>query len=127
MSDPPPAPDGHQVPVITIADPVDETARLLRTLQAALLMHPFAARAAIRLLVKEGRAFAETDEGRHWKQRLERSDAMRTARTLWEGLAYPLVADGLPATLPTTTLDELIAAVTTGGAEAALARAFMGR
>ena len=136
MSDPTPranaadagdAGDASRPPVITIAEPAEETARLLRTLQAALLMHPFAARAAIRVLVTEGRAFAETEEGRRWKERLDRSSAMRTARTMWEGLAYPLVADGLPTTLPTAALDDLLAAVSAGGAEAALARAFTGR
>ena len=85
MNDPAAPPDATQPPVITIAEPVEETARLLRSLQAALLMHPFAARAAIRVLVAEGRAFAETEEGRRWRERLDRSSAMRTARTLWEG------------------------------------------
>ena len=127
MSDPSAPPNGHQAPVITIDEPVEETARLLRALQAALLTHPFATRAAIRVLVAEGRAFAETEEGRLWRTRLDRSNAMRTARTLWEGLAYPLVADGLPTSLPTVALDDLFAAVSAGGAEAALARAFTGR
>src|SRR5437764_6562179 len=64
MSDAAPSPDDSRPPVITIGEPVEEAARLLRSLQALLLMHPFAARAAIRVLVAEGRAFAETQEGR---------------------------------------------------------------
>lgn len=127
MSDSAPPPDETRPPILTIAEPVEQAARLLRALQAVLLTHPFAARAAIRLLIAEGSAFAETEEGRRWRERLDRSDIMRTARTFWEGLAYPLVADDLPASLPTTALDNLFAAFSAGGAEAALARAFVGR
>jgi hypothetical protein len=127
MSAPAHPSDGGQPPLITIAEPVEETARLLRSLQNALVVHPFATRAAIRVLVAEGRAFAATEEGRRWRERLDRSESMRTARTFWEGLVYPLVAEGLPTTRPTTMLDDFFAAIGSGGAEAALARAFTGR
>jgi hypothetical protein len=127
MSNPAPPPAETGPPVITIREPVEDVARLLRSLQALLMKHPVAARAAIRVLVAEGRAFAETDEGRRWRQRLDRSDAMRTVRTFWEGLAYPLLAEGPPTTLPTTALDDLFAAASAGGAEAALMRALVGR
>jgi hypothetical protein len=127
MSDPASPPAEAQPPVITIAEPIEEAARLLRSLQALLMRHPFAARAAMRALVVEGRQFAATPEGRGWQARLEQSEIMKTARTFWEALAYPLLADDLPRPLPTAALDDLFAAFSVGGAEAALARAFAGR
>jgi hypothetical protein len=114
-------------PTITIAEPAVEVARLLRSLQALLLRHPFAASEAVRALVAEGRAFAETEEGRLWKERLEHSSVLRDARTLWEGVVFPLSVDERPLSRLRSFIDDMLSAVRAGGAESALARAFMHR
>jgi hypothetical protein len=127
MSSSAPPIEGQEPPVITIEEPIEETARLLRTLQRMLLAHPYAVRAAIRVLVAEGRAFSQTEAGRMWRERLDRSDSIRTARTFWDGLTNPLVGEDLPTTLPTEMLHNFFAAIGLGRAEAALVRAFTGR
>lgn len=122
-----PAPNDEASPVIRIAEPTQEIARLLRLLQAALMTHPFAVRGAVDALVAEGRAFAETEAGRAWRRRLEGSSVLREARTLWEGLMLPFSDGALagPSSPPVRALvDDFFAAAMNGGAEAAMARAF---
>jgi len=123
----PPFDDGA-APVIRIADPIEEIARLLRALQSALLKHPRAVRGAVSALAAEGRAFAETAAGREWRRRLEDSRVLREARTLWEGMMLPLddgeMAHGFHPSSMRALVDDFFAAAGTGGAEAAMARAF---
>lgn len=119
-------------PVVTIAAPVEEIARLLRSLQRAMLRHPLAVHEAVNALAGEGRSFAETEEGKSWRARLEASGVVREARTLWEGLMLPLSqlgpaggpADGPSAAFPGALVDDLFAAASAGWPEMALARAF---
>lgn len=56
---------------------------LLNAAQLALLEHPTAAQAAFAALVREGRQYAETDEGKEWLEVLGRSGLMQRARWVW--------------------------------------------
>lgn len=83
---------------------------LLREAQAVLVKYPIAAQAAFAALVREGRRFAATDEGRGWKARLAGSPLVSQARTLFEGLAGG-VLDERGGTLPSAYADALIRAL----------------
>lgn len=85
----------------------DASVALLREAQAVLVKYPIAAQAAFAALVREGRCFAATDEGRVWKSRLAGSSLLARARTLFEGLAGGLL-DERGRALPSAYADALI-------------------
>lgn len=88
----------------------DAGVTLLREAQAVLVKYPIAAQAAFAALVREGRRFAATDEGRAWKSRLAGSPLVAQARTLFEGLAGGLL-DEHGGALPSAYVDALIRAL----------------
>lgn len=100
----------------------DDVARLVTCAHAVLLKHPIASRAAFRALVAEGRRFAETDAGRGWKERLEASDLVERARSVFE-IASLGMLDEKPDVLPTQLIDMLAYAVSVEDLEPRLARA----
>lgn len=75
------------------AEPGDAVLERLRAAQALLVKYPIAGQAAFNALVREGRRFSETDEGRTWKRRLAGSPLLARARTLFEGLAGGIVSE----------------------------------
>ena len=83
---------------------------LLREAQAVLVKYPIAAQAAFAALVREGRRFAATEDGRAWKSRLAGSPLVAQARTLFEGLAGGLL-DEHGGALPSAYVDALIRAL----------------
>jgi hypothetical protein len=105
-----------------VDEPGDELSRLLYELRWLLLKHPIAAQAAYRALVREGRAFAQTDEGRAWRARLERSELIRRGTSLFElGTMSMLDADS-DQVLPTQLIDAFARAASRIDLEEALAR-----
>jgi hypothetical protein len=88
----------------------DAGVTLLREAQAVLVKYPIAAQAAFAALVREGRRFAATEEGRAWKSRLAGSPLVARARTLFEGLAGGLL-DEHGGALPSAYVDALIRAL----------------
>lgn len=88
----------------------DAGVALLREAQAVLVKYPIAAQAAFAALVREGRRFAATDEGRGWKARLAGSPLVAQARTLFEGLAGGVLHEHGGA-LPSAYVDALIRAL----------------
>jgi hypothetical protein len=88
----------------------DASMTLLREAQAVLVKYPIAAQAAFAALVREGRGFAATDEGRAWKSRLAGSSLVARARTLFEGLAGGLL-DERGRALPSAYAEALIRAL----------------
>lgn len=76
--------------------------------QRFLFKHPVAAQALYRSLVAEGRRFAETDEGRAWRARLEASPAIRRLRPLWEAATFNVLEARGDSLLP-SQLIELVA------------------
>lgn len=87
-----------------------EVIRRLRAAQTLLLKYPVAAQAAFASLVREGRRFAETDEGRAWKRRLSGSPTLARARTLFEGMTGGVVSEDGSA-LPSAYVDAFLRAL----------------
>lgn len=71
----------------------DAVLERLRAAQALLVKYPIAGQAAFHALVREGRRFSETDDGRVLKRRLAGSPLLARARTLFEGLAGGIVSE----------------------------------
>jgi hypothetical protein len=88
----------------------DAGVAVLREAQAVLVKYPIAAQAAFAALVREGRRFAATDDGRAWKSRLAGSPLVAQARTLFESLAGGLL-DERGGALPSAYADALIRAL----------------
>lgn len=103
-------------------EPGDELARLLYELRMLVLKHPIAVQAAFRALVAEGRRFGETDDGRAWRARLERSELIRRGNAVLElGTLGMLDADS-DQLLPTQLIDAFARAASRRDLEEALAR-----
>ncbi|WP_437963107.1 hypothetical protein WMF04_25550 [Sorangium sp. So ce260] len=75
------------------AEAGDAVLERLRAAQALLVKYPIAGQAAFNALVREGRRFSQTDEGRGWNRRLAGSPLLARARTLFEGLTGGIVSE----------------------------------
>jgi hypothetical protein len=103
-ADPPDPPD--RLPTVHLQPP-DDTAALLRSLQAIVLKHPAAAQAAFRALVAEGEAFARTPEGQSWKRQLENSTLLHRARLILDFPGIAMLEADSPGVLPSTYIDTI--------------------
>lgn len=92
------------------AEAEDATLERLRAAQALLVKYPIAGQAAFNALVREGRRFSGTDEGRVWRQRLAGSPLLARARTLFEGLAGGIASEEGGA-LPSAYVDAFLRAL----------------
>lgn len=92
------------------AESDDVTLQRLRAAQALLLKYPVASQAAFAALAREGRRFAETEEGMIWKRRLADSPLVAKARTMFEGLSGGLVGEG-QGPLPSSYVDAFLRAL----------------
>ncbi|MFO0653260.1 MAG: hypothetical protein U0326_43975 [Polyangiales bacterium] len=88
----------------------DETITRLREVQRLLVKYPVAGQAAFAALIREGRQFAKTREGREWKRRLAPSPQLAQARTIFEGVARGMVSEGA-SSLPSAWIDALVMAL----------------
>jgi len=104
-------------------EPEDELSEALHQAHLMLLLHPVAARAAFRAFAREGRRFAETEEGRAWKERLAGSELIRRGRSVWEVATLGMLEERDSALLPTQLVDALCYAAGLPDLEPALARA----
>lgn len=103
-------------------EPEDELSRLLHELRWVLFKHPIATQAAYRALVREGRAFAQTDEGRAWRARLERSELIRRGTSLFDLGTMSMLDPDSDQLLPTHLIDAFARAASRLDLEEALAR-----
>lgn len=87
------------------AEPDDELGRLLFELRWMVLKHPIASQSAFRTLVAEGRRFAATAEGQHWRARLDGSVLIRHGKTLWELGTLGMLDGHSDRVLPTQLID----------------------
>lgn len=85
-------------------------ARWLLRGQRLLTQHPRAARALVRALVAEGRRFAETPEGRRWKEILVESEWVRRGRLIWEAYHLDALLEAEATLMPSAWLDIVAAA-----------------
>jgi hypothetical protein len=84
----------------------------IRSLVRALVIHPIAAQAAYSALVREGRAFAATDEGRRIRSQLAQSDLAARVRTAWDVITFGMLRDDAPpGTIPSVLVEALVQAV----------------
>lgn len=95
------------IPTIELHDPEQQTLRVLRTLQAALLKHPVAAQAAFNALIAEGRAFAGTSRGQLAQAALERSSLLHRARLVFDFSTLSLLEQEPPDIMPSAYIDAL--------------------
>ena len=116
--------DEHVLPRIALGDPAAIEVHLVHRLQRLLLMHPVACQAAFTALVAEGRRFADTDEGRGWRDRLTRSDLLRQVRLVFDLSTLGLLEEATSPTLPSSYLDALFMIAAGGDADAVLNRVF---
>jgi hypothetical protein len=93
------------IPRLVLRERAAESVRVLRSLQALVLEHPVAAQAAFSALVAEGRAYASTDSGREWQERLTRSALLHRARLVFEVGTLWMLDDEPPGPLPSAYLD----------------------
>lgn len=107
---------------LLVDEPDDELSRLLFELRWLVIKHPVAAQAAYRALVAEGRRFAQTDEGRAWRERLERSELVRRGTALFELGTLGMLDGDTDRVLPTQLVDAFARAAARRDLEEALAR-----
>src|SRR5690242_3603168 len=101
----------------------DEILRTLRILQELIWAHPVAFQRAFAALVREGRAFAQTEEGAELRAALERSEVVGRARMIWDVLSMSAFSDD-DQVLPPVFIDAMAKAATSLNLEPLLARVF---
>ena len=107
---------------IVLEEDEDELLRALQEAQLVLLKHPVAAQAALRALVAEGRRFAATPAGRRWRVKLAGSELVRRGRIAWQGSALTMLEERGDGMLPSSLLDAILGALTSGGLATLLSR-----
>lgn len=102
--------------------------RAIQQLTRAIVKHPIAAQAAYRALIREGRAFAQTEEGRRVKQQLAGAELVGRLRTAWQLVTFGMLADDAsPGAIPSVVIEALIQAVLRDRFEARLHDAILRR
>jgi hypothetical protein len=100
----------------------------IQQLARAIVKHPLAAQAAYRALVREGRAFAQTDEGRRVRHRLAHSELVGRLRTAWELVTFGMLRDdSAPGAIPSVVIEALVQALLRDRFEARLHDAMLRR
>lgn len=109
---------------VVLRDPEDELAQVLRRAQLLLIQHPVAAQAIFRAFVAEGRAFAETAEGRRLREELAGSELIRRGRVVWEVGTLNLLEEDGETVLPSKLLDAVVQAAGVEALEPFLSKLF---
>lgn len=112
------------VPRLDLRDPQPQEVESVRRLQRVLMTHPVAAQAAFSALVAEGRRFAETEEGRVWRERLVQSALLRKVRLVLDLTTLGLLQESRESTLPSSYLDALFMLGAGGETDAVLNKLF---
>jgi hypothetical protein len=112
------------LPKVELHDPEQEELRVLRAAQLLLLKYPVAGQAAFSALIAEGRRFAQTPEGEHWRRRLSRASLVHRARLVWEITTLWMLEEDPPHLLPSAYLDALCMAASSEELEPLLDQLF---
>jgi hypothetical protein len=96
----------------------------LHRAQRLLLEHPAAAQAIFRAFVAEGRGFAQTAEGRRWRDELEGSPLIRRGRVVWEVGTLNVLEENSDTVLPSKLLEAIVQAAGVDALEPFLSRLF---
>ena len=119
--------DSDPTPRVVLRDPEDDLSALLRWGQLLLIQYPVAAQALFHSFVAEGRAFAETAEGRRWQEELAGSELIRRGRVVWEVGTLNLLEEDPDAVVPSKLLDAIVQAAGVDALEPFLSRLFESR
>lgn len=111
-------------PRLVFGDDPDDLGEILGQLQSIIVRYPIAAQAAFRALVAEGRAFAETVEGRELAQSLADSQLVRRGRIAWDVVTARAFDDDPDVIVPTVFLDALARTAAVDALEPLLSRLF---
>lgn len=114
------------LPELVISDQSESILELLRELQRAVLVHPEAARATFSALVEEGRAFAQTEQGRRWQERVLGSELLERALIVWQNATLWLGEQDHDGATPSAVIDALAAAARSPERDLLLERLFRG-
>jgi hypothetical protein len=98
--------DEEDLPTVALP-PSEILVQVLQRLQALILKHPVAAKAAFDALIAEGRVFARTPEGKIWHERLARSELLHRARLVLDLPGLSMLERDRPEVLPSAYLDTL--------------------
>jgi hypothetical protein len=99
-------PDDDGLPTVFLFAP-DTAVDVLRRLQALVLKHPVAAKAAFDALIAEGRAFAQTPDGQAWRDKLVGSELLHRARLIFDFPGLSMLERDSPEVLPSAYLDTI--------------------
>jgi hypothetical protein len=119
-------PETDDVPELVIASEDDSVVDLLRDIQRAALLHSEAAQAFCGALVEEGRLFAQTAEGRLWKERLARSALVERALIVWQNATMWIAEEGDAQAAPSALIDAVAAVAASPQRDVLLDRLFRG-
>jgi hypothetical protein len=112
------------VPELVIRDADAAILTLLRQLQAALLLHPEAGQALYGWLAQEGRLFGQTEDGRRWRDRIERSALLERALLVWQNAAMWMTDETPDGGAPSALIDAVAAAAMSPRRDALVERLF---
>jgi hypothetical protein len=111
---------------IELREPAITEVALLQSLQRVLLKHPVAAQAAFTALVREGRQFATTPEGRLWRERLAQSAVLQQVRLVLDLATLGMLEERGDSEVPSSYLDALFMLASGGETDAVLNQLFWG-
>lgn len=94
-------------------DGSETTRRMLRRLQEFVLKHPVAAKATFSSLVAEGTAYAQTPEGKQWRDKLAASELIHRARLILDLPGLSILARDGAGLLPSAYVDAVFMLATT--------------
>lgn len=101
-------PPQERTPRVVLAEPEDELSTLLRQLQRLIVRHPAAAQAMFSAFVAEGRAFALSEQGKRWRDRLIGSALIRRGRAVWEVGTLNMLEEDRDVVLPSKLLEAVV-------------------
>jgi hypothetical protein len=112
------------IPTLVFDERDDELSSILNAARRAIQAHPIAAQAIFAALAAEGRRFAETPEGREWKERLAGSDLLERARLVWDTVSLTAITEDASEPLPSAYLEGVLRAAAVDALEPLLSRLF---
>jgi hypothetical protein len=103
--------ESSRLPRLVLADERKPLSSLLLEGQHLLVKYPQPARHLIQAFVNEGKKYAQTEEGRAWKERLAKSQLVRRGRFIWDAYSLDALLENEAGQLPSAWLDIILAAV----------------
>ena len=111
------------IPTITLRE-ADAVEAMLRSIQKFVLKHLDTVESIVAALVREGRCFAQTDEGRRLQQQMARSELVRRLWRVWEGSSLWMFDSDAQGPYPSGIADALFMTAAGDDPEATIAGLF---